>query len=494
MFENVGMILEQLSEEKDISVDLLKEVVEHSMIQALKKKYGSDSNFHIEFDEKNNPLIYRGVLVVEEVENSKKEISLDEAKTIDENISIGEEVWLILDTVEEFARIESTIAKTTFRQKLAELERNIIYEEFKRRENQLVNGYFQREYNGTIYVNLGRAEGILSKKDQSPREHYAQGDRIRAYIYSVKNDRSGHPSIFLTRTKRDFISKLFELEIPEIADGIVEIRAIERQPGLKTKVAVSSNKPEVDPQGACVGAKGIRIQSIIKEIEGEKIDIVKWSKDVREFISRSLAPAKPSRIIITDVENRRAMVIVPDEQLSLTLGKGGYNIRIASQLCGYQLDVKTESDVRDNPDLIKDYIQTNQIFNDEQENNTEYGIFKSKNDNADTTIKSNLHSLEGIADETINTLIEKGIDSIETLYRLTKEEVIEKSGLDDAEITKVLFILKESIEIVEDDNTYQNMEDEVLEEIEIYECPNCGAEINETMTKCASCGIEISFE
>ena len=356
MFENVGTYLQLLSEEKDISVDLLKEVIESTMILALKKKYGNDTNFHINFDEKNNPTVYRAVIVVENVEDDKKEISLEEAKKLDEDINLGDEVLLLVDHVEEFGRIESTVAKTTFFQKIAELEKNIIYNEFKRRENQLVNGYFQRETRGNIYVNLGKTEGILLRKDQSPREHYSVGDRIRAYIYKVENDRGGHPTIYLTISKGAFIKKLFELEIPEVADGTIEIKNIVRQPGLKIKMSVISNKPEVDPVGACIGQKGIRIQSIIKEIEGEKIDVVKWSKDIREYIAEAISPAKPIRIIITEPENKEAMIIIPDEQLTLALGKSGYNVKLASQLTGYTFDLKTETDIKSNPELLKDLV------------------------------------------------------------------------------------------------------------------------------------------
>ena len=332
MFENVGTHLQMLSEEKDISIDLLKEVVESVMILALKKKYGDNVSFHINFDNNNNPTVYRGVNVVEEVKDDRKEISLEEAKKLDSDINLGDEVLILVDHVGDFGRIESTAAKTTFFQKISELEKNIIYNEFKRRENQLVNGYFQRENRGNIYVNLGKTEGVLLKKDLSPREHYSAGDRIRAYIYKVENDRSGHPTIYLTRTKADFIKKLFELEIPEIADGTIEIKNVVRQPGLKIKIAVVSNKPEVDPIGACIGQKGIRIQAIIKEIEGEKIDVVKWSKDIREYISEAIAPAKPTRIIITDPDKKEAMIIIPDDQLSLALGRSGYNLTLKQKL------------------------------------------------------------------------------------------------------------------------------------------------------------------
>lgn len=406
---------------------------------------------------------------------------------------MGDEVWIIIDQFEAFGRIESMVAKTTFFQKIAELERNIIYNEFKRRENQIVNGYFQREYKGNIYVNLGKAEGTLLKRDQSPREHYNEGDRIRAYIYSVENDRSGHPTIYLTRTKGDFIRKLFELEIPEIADGTIEIKNVVRQPGLKTKVAVSSNKSEVDPVGACIGQKGVRIQSIIKEIEGEKIDVIGWSKDIREYIYEAMAPAKPTRIVITDSERRQAMIIVPDEQLSLALGRGGYNIKLASQLTNYYFDIKTESDIKENPELLKDIIPLSQIFSDSVESEVE----DTQTDENQTESKSNLYSLEEINEEIIIKLIESGIDSIETLYHLKKADIISMTGFDEETVNNIIKVLKESVEIVEDDKEgreYTHIEEEIVEEIEIYECPNCGAEITEDMKKCPSCGIDISFE
>lgn len=491
MFENVGTYLQLLAEEKDISIDLLKEVIESTMILALKKKYGNDTNFHINFDEHNNPTVYRAVNVVENVEDEKKEISLEEAKKLDSEINLGDEVLILVDHVEEFGRIESTVAKTTFFQKISELEKNIIYNEFKRRENQLVNGYFQRENRGNIYVNLGKTEGVLLRKDQSPREHYSVGDRIRAYIYKVDNDRTGHPTVYLTRSKGDFIKKLFELEIPEIADGTIEIKNIVRQPGLKIKMAVVSNKPEVDPVGACIGQKGIRIQSIIKEIEGEKIDVVKWSKDIREYIAEAISPAKPIRIIITDPENKEAMIIIPDEQLTLALGRSGYNVKLASQLTGYNFDLKTETDIKENPELLKDLIPISQIFADslEKSEKTEELVQEEGKE-----LESNLYSISGIDKEVIETLINNNINSIEELYRMSAEEIIEKTNLDKAIVDAIINTLKEVVTVVESDEEGYETTEEVVEEIEVYECPNCGSTITEEMNKCPKCGVELAFE
>ncbi len=498
MFNNVGIHLKQLSEEKGINIDLLTEIIESTIILALRKKYEDSLNFHVVFDDNHNPTVYKGVLVVEEVNNSSKEISFEDAKKMDANISLGDEVWIIVDQIEEFGRIESQIAKTAFNQKLAELGRNLIYKEFKIRENQLVNGYYQREHKGNIYINLGETEGFLHKKDQSPREHYSQGDRIRAFIYSVENDRSGHPIIRLTRTKGDFIKKLFEIEIPEVADGTIEIKNVVRQPGLKTKVAVHSHKPEVDPVGACIGQKGVRIQSIIKEIEGEKIDIVKWSKDIREYIDESIAPAKTIRVIITDAEKRSAIVIVPDDQLALALGKNGYNIKLASHLTKYYIELKTESDIRDNPEILSNIISLNQIFNDEGPE--ELGSNEENDINIEENVQvveSNLFSLENIDKTVIQKLIDSGIDSIETLYHLTEVDILRKTALDADTVKNIINVLKESVEVVDEDadeDDYSEKEGEIIEEIEVYECPNCGTEINENMTQCPSCGINISFE
>ena len=254
-------------------------------------------------------------------------------------------------------------------------------------------------------------------------------------------------------------------------------------------MSVISNKPEVDPVGACIGQKGIRIQSIIKEIEGEKIDVVKWSKDIREYIAEAISPAKPIRIIITEPENKEAMIIIPDEQLTLALGKSGYNVKLASQLTGYTFDLKTETDIKSNPELLKDLVPLSQIFSDNSEE-TEDTAAQEEN----KEVVSNLYSLSGVDKEIIETLINNNINSIEELYNLSAEEIMKKTNLDKDTVDNIINILKEVVTVVESDEEGYETTEEVVEEIEVYECPNCGSTITEDMTKCPKCGVELAFE
>ena len=250
-----------------------------------------------------------------------------------------------------------------------------------------------------------------------------------------------------------------------------------------------------DPIGACIGQKGIRIQAIIKEIEGEKIDVVKWSKDIREYISEAIAPAKPTRIIITDPEKKEAMIIIPDDQLSLALGRSGYNVKLASQLTGYTFDLKTETDIKENPELLKDIVPLNQIFAENVEENAENEEAIVNAEDSQEAAVSNLYSLTDIDKDVIKTLIDGGINSIEELYGMDANAIIEKTNLDKDTVNNIINVLKDVVSVVEEtDENYEGIAEEVVEEIEVYECPNCGSSITEDMTKCPKCGIELSFE
>jgi N utilization substance protein A len=336
MSSELSEAVKQLVSDKGISEELILKTIEMALLAAYKKKYGTTSNAETHVDDENNVVkIYSKKEIVESVTEPVFEIELSEAQKLHSGAEIGDEM-LIEIKPEDFGRIAAQTAKQVVRQRLKEIEKDVVYNEFKQREGEMIVGYFQRERAGTIYVNLGRAEGILPKSQQSPREHYSIGERIKALLLEVRKGVKG-PQIILSRSHPGFVKKIFELEIPEVADGTIEIKNIVRDPGYRTKVAVFSPRDEVDPVGACVGMKGIRIQAIVGELEGEKIDILKWDADVKRYIANGMNPVKISRIIITDDENKEALVVVHDAQLSIAIGRAGQNIRLVSKLVGWRL-------------------------------------------------------------------------------------------------------------------------------------------------------------
>ena len=340
MSEEFAEAVKQLVADKGISEDLILKTIEMALLAAYKKKFGTASNAETVIDEdKHIVKIYSRKAIVEKVKDSVFEISLEEAKKLHPGAEIGDEL-LIEVKPEDFGRIAAQTARQVVRQRLREIEKDIVYNEFKQREGELIVGYFQREVGGNIYVNLGRAEGLLPKSQQSPREHYKRGDRIRALLLEVKKDTKG-PQIILSRTHPAFVKKIFELEVPEIADGIVVIKNIVRDPGYRTKVSVYSPRDEIDPVGACVGLKGVRIQAIIGELEGEKVDIVKWDSDVKTYIKNAMHPVKITRILIPENEKDKAVVVVPESQLAMAIGRQGQNVRLISNLVGMKIDVMT---------------------------------------------------------------------------------------------------------------------------------------------------------
>lgn len=343
MQPELSRIIEQVSKEKGIDRTIVVNAIETAMLSAAKKIVGANTQIEAKFNPEIGEVeLFKILTVVEEVTDAEAQISVEDARTnLDPEAQIGDELLEKLD--QRYGRIAAQAAKQSLIQRLRDAERDIIYNEFKDRKGELTHsGIVQRFEKKNIIVNLGRTDAILPEKEQIPRERYRQGDRIRAYILEVEMSSKG-PQIVLSRTHPGFLVKLFEQEVPEVYEGIVEIKGAAREPGGRAKIAVVSNDADVDPVGACVGMKGTRVQSVVQELRGEKIDIVHWTPDPAEFVCRALAPAKVAKIIM-DEDERSMEVIVPDDQLSLAIGRKGQNVRLASRLSGFKLDVRSESE------------------------------------------------------------------------------------------------------------------------------------------------------
>ncbi|MEK6692386.1 MAG: transcription termination factor NusA [Nitrospirota bacterium] len=330
------LLLEQISKERGISKEVLIETVESALLSAARKKYGP-LNMRIHIDPKTGKTDVVAIKkLVEAVTNRYDEISLEEAKLIDPDKGIGDEIEINLN-FKELGRIAAQTAKQVILQKVKEAEREIIYNEFKKKEGQMVHGVIIRQERGIYIVDLGKTEGIIPQKEQVPKEGFRRGDRVRAYILEVKNSSKG-PQIILSRTHPSFVERLFEMEVPEIYEGIISIKGVVREAGDRAKIGVFSKDSEVDPVGACVGLKGSRVQAVVRELKGEKIDIIPWTDDPRILIAKALSPATVEKVGINK-EAKSALVVVSDQQLSLAIGKKGQNVRLAAKLTGWDIDI-----------------------------------------------------------------------------------------------------------------------------------------------------------
>ncbi len=334
--------LTQIAREKNIDLDYVIETLESALVQAAKKKFGEDQNISAKVDRGHGDISVHVIkTVVDNVVNPKTEVSLEEAKAIDDEAEAGDEVEVDIP-FEEFGRNAIALAKQLLIQKVREAEREIVYEEYSKKIGELVSGSVQQIDKGNLIINLGRTEGIMPISQQISREKYRQGDRVRCVIYDVQRNQRGH-QIILSRAQDMFLQRLFELEVPEIFERIIEIKAIAREPGERAKIAVSSADDRIDPVGACVGVKGVRVQSIVRELNNERIDIIQWHPDPELFVTRSLAPAKVVRID-TFPEDRDMTVVVEDEKLSLAIGRQGQNARLASKLTGWKINIISENE------------------------------------------------------------------------------------------------------------------------------------------------------
>ncbi len=348
MSQELILALRELEKERGIPQKALIEAIKSALNTAYKKNFGTSQNVNVELNQITGEVqVFAQKRVTEDVRDTCLEISLDEAVEIDPGVTL-DEVINVEVTPSDFGRIAAQTAKQVVVQKLREAERSMIFEEFSEREGEVVTGVIQRIEAKTIVVNLGRTEGIMLPADQIFSERYDVGQRIKGYIYEVKNSSKG-PSVFISRTHPFFLKRLFELEVPEIYEGLVEIKTIAREAGARSKISVYSMDEKIDSVGACVGPRGIRVQNIVNELNGEKIDIIKYHKDPERFIANALSPSKVLSVDI-DAEGKKARVIVPDYQLSLAIGKEGQNARLAAKLTGWKIDIKSESQAEEEYD------------------------------------------------------------------------------------------------------------------------------------------------
>lgn len=337
--------LDNLSKEKGIDKEVLLEALEAALISAYKKNFKSASNVRVELDDQTGKMaVYSRKTVVEEVEDQQQEISIDQAREDDPNLELDDIIEVEV-TPKDFGRIAAQAAKQVVTQRVREAERGVIYSEYVDREEDVMTGIIQRKDSRFIYVNLGKVEAKLAEAEQMPTEEYHIHDRIKVFVTKVENTSKG-PQIYISRSHPGLLKRLFEMEVPEIFDGVVEIKSVAREAGDRSKISVFAADPDVDPVGSCVGQKGQRVQTIVNELKGEKIDIVEWSEDPRIYVSNALSPSKVLDVLV-DEDEKATTVIVPDYQLSLAIGKRGQNARLAAKLTGWKIDIKSETEAKE---------------------------------------------------------------------------------------------------------------------------------------------------
>ena len=351
-------IADAVAREKSIDRKIVIEAMEDAIQKAAKSRYGAENDIRCEIDPRTGDTrLARVLAVVETVENDSTEITLEEAKRRNPEAKIGDLMAEPLPPL-DFGRVAAQNAKQVIVQKVREAERERHYNEYKDRVGEIVNGTAKRVEYGNVIVDLGRAEGIIRRDEMIPRENVRYGDRVRAYIYDVRREQRG-PQIFLSRARPEFMSKLFAMEVPEIYDGVVEIKSVARDPGSRAKIAVISKDSSIDPVGACVGMRGQRVQAVVNELQGEKVDIIQWRPDAAEFIVNALAPAEVTKVVL-DEDSNRIEVVVPESQLSLAIGRRGQNVRLASQLTGWDIDILTEQEESERRQ--KEFAERSHIF------------------------------------------------------------------------------------------------------------------------------------
>ena len=471
--------------EKGYTEESVKQTIENALKSAYKRTYGTSDNAIVKFaEDMSDVAIYSRKTVVDGVYDPVTEIELEEAQKLSDDVELGDEID-ILEDPKSFDRSAVSTGKQTAHQGLNETIKDSLYNQYKDKVGEMINGYFQRERNGNIFVDLGNAgklEGYLPVKFQSPRETYEQGDRIKAIIVDLKKTTSGL-QIVLSRSDPRLVQIVMELEIPEIADGTVKIEKCVREAGYRTKMAVSTVREEIDPVGACVGTKGVRIQNVIRELLGEKIDVLRYDADPAVFIQNALSPAQVNRVVILDAEKKQALAIVDDSQFSLAIGKQGQNVRLANRLCDWNIDVKTEEQC------------AGMDFSDKATTLAARNLLKDELAEADEEITT-VAELPGVSEASAEILKANGIEDIVKFIEAYDNKSVEQiEGLSKEEIESIYALIKENVEFVEEQEDAAGSEEhnEEPQEEEKYYCPECGAEITLDMTHCPKCGVEFEF-
>lgn len=394
-------IVESLSKEKGLSKEIVISALIEGIKIAAKKKFGNAAAIEVKYDEESGEIeIYRFREVVDKVSDPVKEISLEEAQTLSPNVSIGDMIGEKVN-IQELGRVAAQMVKQLFSQKLKLAEKQLIYDEYKHKLGEIVTGYVHRFNKKDVILNLGRTEALLPEEEQIPNERYHRGERLKALVIEVY--RHKEPQIVVSRSHPAFIKKLFEKEVPEIQEGLVKIVAIAREPGSRTKIAVASKDPNIDPVGACVGVRGSRIAAVLQEIKGEKIDVVRYDPDPAKFVYNALSPAECTKVIV-DEPNKTLEVIVPDDQLSLAIGRKGENVRLASKLLGWRIDILSETQYmrRQDPEFLK------------------------------------LLKVTGLSDEVAGYLYEAEIRDLKTLVETPPERIAELTRLPEEKVKEIL--------------------------------------------------------
>lgn len=443
-------VIEQIGREKGIDTQKIVSAVEMAVLTAAKKRYGVNENVQVHLDPKTGEIEVISLRkVVEAVTNPKQEISLEEAKGIDSNAEIGDEIGSILEMA-DFGRIAAQTAKQIIFQRVREAEWEAVYKEYAGREGELINGIILGHERRNYIVEVGKTEALLPVSEQAPRENYRRGDRIRALLLEVKKSAKG-PQIILSRTHPNFVAELFKLEVPEITEGIVGIRNVVREPGDRTKIAVASKNSAVDPVGACVGVKGSRVQAVVRELRGEKIDIIAWSPDPRVFIGEALNPAIAEKVGI-DEEKKTALVVVSDHQLSLAIGKNGQNVRLAAKLTGWRIDIMGESEyekekAQERAEEIEEAIA--QEHRAQLEAEAKQRARESVQEAAAPAVVSpspGVMELPGVGEKLSEALSAHGFDSVEKIASATKEQLMEVPKIGEKTAEKLLKAAKDHLE------------------------------------------------